>query len=224
MRIFNNARIRLNGNGLLSDRLGCKLEIIEKILEYNDLNKFNLIIGEIVPISVLGKLRELNDERNSFSHIAALEESQAEDKYNLLISKVIDLLFEVKKLESISLIQYKNTLSNITDIRFLKFDGHSLKKRNHDLIVDNNFIRTNIDNLNEYRLFCKFIANNQIICLSPFAYGYLHNGYPHILFYKKQAEEPNYFIFEVIADQPREIKIERNIFDVSIQILESLLL
>jgi len=78
--------------------------------------------------------------------------------------------------------------------------------------------------LNEYRLFCKFIANNQIICLSPFAYGYLHNGYPHILFYKKQAEEPNYFIFEVIADQPREIKIERNIFDVSIQILESLLL
>jgi len=118
LRIFNNARIRLNGNGLLSDRLGCKLEIIEKILEYNDLNKFNLIIGEIVPISVIGKLRELNDERNSFSHIAALEESQAEDKYNLLISKVIDLLFEVKKLESISLIQYKNTLSNITDILY----------------------------------------------------------------------------------------------------------
>ncbi len=223
LRIFNNTKIKLNGNGLLSDRLGCKLEIIEKILEYNNLHTFNLIIGKIVPISVIDKLRELNDERNSFSHIAALEESQAEDKYNLLASKVIDLLFEVKKLESISLIQYKNTLGSHTSIRFLKFDGHSLKKRNHDLTVDNNFIAKNIDNLKEYRLFCKSIDNNEIICLSPFAFGYLHNGYPHLVFYKKQAEEPNYFIFEIVADQSGEIQIERNIFDVSIQALGLLL-
>lgn len=224
LRIFTNARIKLNGNGLLSDRLGCKLEIIEKILEYNSLNTSNLIIGEILSISVIGKLRELNNERNLFSHIAAIDESQAKDIYNLLVSKVIDLLFEVKKIESVLLIQYKNTLAILTNIRFLKFDGHSLKKKNHDLTVDKNFIDKNIDNLHEYRLFFKFKGNNKIICLSPFAYGCLYNGYPHILFYKKQSEELDYLIFEVIADNSCEIKIERKIFDVSIQILESLLL
>lgn len=224
LRIFNNAKIKLNGNGLLSDKLGCKLEIIEKILAYNSLNICNLMIGEIISeSSVIDTLRELNQERNSFSHIAALEESQAEEKYNLLVSKVIDLLFEVKKIESVSLIQYKNTVSGVTDIRFLKFDGHSLKKKNHPLTVDNDFISKNIHNLNEYRLFCNFTANNQIICLSPFAYGYFYHGYPHIVFYKKQAEEPNYFIFEVIAERSGEIQIERNVFDGSIQILESLL-
>jgi len=223
--VTNYAKIKLNGNGLLSDKLGCKLEIIEKILDYNSLNICNLIIGEIISnSSVIDTLRELNQERNSFSHIAALEESQAEEKYNLLISKVIDLLFEVKKIESVSLIQYKNTGSVVTDIKFFKFDGHSLKKKNHTLTVDDNFIIKNINNLDEYRLFCNFTANNQIVCLSPFAYGYLYDGYPRIVFYKKQAEEPNYFIFEVITERSCEIKIERNVFNVSIQILESLLL
>jgi len=224
LRIFTNAKIKLNGgNGLLSDKLGYKLEVIEKVLKYNILNTSNLITGEIIPISVIEKLRELNIDRNSFSHIAALEESQAEEIYNLLMPKVIDLLFELKKLEFISLIQYKSTQNNINNIRFWKFDGYSLKKKNHDLTVDNDFISKNIDNISEYRLFCEFIGTNQIICLSPFAYGSIYNYYPHILFYKKQAADPNYFVFEVINDRSSEIQIERNIFDKSIQALEALL-
>ena len=224
LRIFNNARIRLDGgNSLWSDRLGYKLEIIEKVLEYNTLNTSNLIAGEIIPISVIEKLRELNIDRNSFSHIAALEESQAEEIYNLLMPKVIDLLIELKKLKFISLIQYKNNLTSINNIRFLRFDGHSLKRRNHDLTVDNNFIHKNIENLSEYRLFCEFTENSQIICLSPFAHGSIHNDYPRILFYKKQSDDPNFFVFEVITDRSCEIQIERTIFDKSIQALEALL-
>jgi len=224
LRIFSNARISLNGrNGLLADRLGYKLEILEKVLEYNSANTVNLIIGEIIPIGVIEKLRELNDERNSFSHIAALDESQAEERYNAIISRVIDLLFDLRKLEFISLIQYKGTGNSVNNIRFLKFDGHSLKRRNHPLTVDNNFLIKNLDNLSEYRLFCQFVIHEQIICLSPFGYGYLYNDYPHILFYKKQAENPDHFIFEVIHDKPCEIAIEKSTFDKSIQALEALL-
>ena len=229
LRVFSNSKIKLTGgNSLLSDKLGYKLEVIEKILEYNSINTTNLIIGEIIPISVVDKLRGLNNERNSFSHIAALDESQAEERCHSLIPEVINLLFELKRLEFLSLIQYKGTRNSVHDIRFWRFEGHSLKKRNHDLSVDNDFIIRNSRNMNEYRLFCQFIFNNnsnnsQIICLSPFVHGSLFNNYPHILFYKKQAVISDKFIFEIIADSPCEIEIEKNIFDNSIQALEALL-
>lgn len=223
LRIFSNQKIKLS-NGLLSDKLGYKLEVIEKILDYNIANSSNLIIGDIIQSSAIETIRELNGERNSFSHIAALGESQAEERYHELEPKVMDLLFDIRKLEFISLIQYKDTQGSINNIRFMRFDGHSLKKKNHALTVDNNFITRNLSNLNECRLFFEFTINNQIICLSPFAYGFPHNGYPHIVFYKKESRHPDHFIFEVVADDSIEVEIRRDLFDISIQALESLLL
>jgi hypothetical protein len=222
LRIFSNQKIKLN-NGLLSDKLGYKLEVIEKILDYNADNNLNLIIGEIIQSSAIEMIRELNNERNSISHIAALGESQSEEKYHELEPKVTDLLFDIRKLESISLIQYKDTQSSMNNIRFMRFDGHSLKKKNYTSTVGNDFITKNLGNLDEYRLFFEFTGGTQIICLSPFAHGISHNGYPHIVFYKKISGNPNHFIFEVVADDPKEVEIRRDLFDTSIRVLESLL-
>jgi hypothetical protein len=223
IRIFTNQSIKCNKSGLLSDKLGYKLEVIEKILDFNLQGRYGLISGDLIPSSVVNALSELTKNRNDFSHLAALSEEQAKDFFEKLYPKIQDILFELRKLEYLSLLRYKSNLNSLTSIRFSRFKGASLRDRNHDKEVDQAFIIKNLANLRIEYLFCEFEEHDQIICLSPFACIIQNDGRYHIAWYKKLDSSTNQYSFEIVSDSPVEIDLASNIFDKPIQALGALL-
>ena len=223
VRIFSNQRISCDERGLLCDRLGYKLEVVEKLLYFNDNGGHGLIVGELIPISVIDLLRELNTNRNSFSHISALSEEQAQEFFEENLPKVKDLLFELRKLSSLSLLRFKSTTTSITQIRFSRFKGYSLRDRNYEKEVDQDFIQKNAANLRVEYLFCEFEDYDQIICLSPFASTLNYAGQIYIAWYKKLDHSTSKYVFEIVSDSPIEIDLGASIFDKPIQALGALL-
>jgi hypothetical protein len=223
IRIFNNQPIKCTKHGLLSDRLGYKLEVIEKILDFNFQGNHNLTTGNLIPISVVDILKDLTEVRNSFSHISALSEEQSKELFEQLHPKIQDILFELRSLEHLSLLRYKSTSNSITRIKFSRFKGCSLRDRNYEKDVDQAFISKNIANLRTEYLFCEFEKYDQIICLSPFACTIQHNRQHHIAWYKKLNDSTDEYSFEIVSDSPVEINLASNTFDKPIQALGALL-
>lgn len=222
VRIFNNQRIRCNHSGLLNDRLGYKLEVVEKILEH-DQNQLGsqLVSSEIIPIGTIDVLKSLNHERNSFSHIAALSESQAEARYEELHPTVFDLLFELKKLQNISFLQFNRTLSSMKHIRFLKFDGHTLKRHNYEKhLNDEVFNKVNPFLISDQML---VESGEDLFSLSPFAHVIGEDGQPVLCFFKQKVRDRDKFKFEKVGIPVKEFELDERIFDTHITSLEALL-
>jgi hypothetical protein len=223
VRIFDNKPIKCNKDGLLSDSLGYKLEFIKKILVFNLQANHSLITGNLIPLSVVQSLKDLTTARNSFSHTSALSEEQSRTLFEQLHPKIQDILFELRKLESLSLLRFKSSANSMARIKFSKFKGCSLKDRNYEKDVDSTFITKNFENLRHEYLFCEFQESDQIICLSPFACTMQHHGQPHIAWYKKLDVATNEYLFEIVSDSPVELNLDRNTFDKPIQALGALL-
>jgi len=223
IRVFNDQRIRCNKKGLLSDKLGYKLEVIEKILDFNFQGNHGLIVGDLIPISIVDILKNLTQVRNSFSHISAIHEEQSKDLFEQLHPKIQDLLFELRNLEHLSLLRYKSTGNSITSIKFSKFRGCSLRDKNYEKDVDQTFINKNLTNLRTEYLFCELKKHDQIICLSPFACTMLHDGKYHIAWYKKLNDSINKYSFEIVSDSPVEIDLDSSTFEKPIDALGALL-
>jgi hypothetical protein len=80
----------LSFNDYFSDRLAQKLLIVERILTYNQANNSGLICANIISIPVVQKIRNLNQERNEFMHVAALSEEQAATSFATIFPDVFD--------------------------------------------------------------------------------------------------------------------------------------
>ena len=233
IRVFNNS-IRFNKSGLLSEKLGYKLEVIEKILEFNQEQEVGLMVGDVIPIPVIDKLRDLSQDRNSLMHSQATNEIEAEDTFEQLLPKVEDIFFDLRKLEYLSLIRYgATTSSSISKLKFLKLDGYSLKWRNYEKEVSSDFIKKNFDHLKENSLFCEFEEYKKMICLSPFACALLQNQFHHVAWYKQVVNSEEKYEFELVADAPPEKSLDHkerkklfipsNVFSLSIETLKTLL-
>jgi len=222
VRIFNNQRIRCNRSGILSDRLGYKLEVIEKILEHdNNQLGSQLVSSDIIPMETIDVLRSLNHERNSFSHIAALIESQAEERYEELFPIVFDLLFELKRLQNISFLQFNSTRSSVKHIRFLKFDGHTLKRHNYEKQLDDDVF----NRVNSFLIKDQMIveSGDDMFSLSPFAHVIDDNGQPVLCFFKQKVRDQDKFKFEKVGIPVEEFELDASIFESHITSLEALL-
>ena len=152
-----------------------------------------------------------------------ISEEQAEVFFEDLHPKIQDLLFELRKLSSLSLLKFKSTTNSITRIRFSRFKGFSLRDRNYEKDVDQAFMQKNLANLRVEYLFCEFEDYDQVICLSPFASALNHNGQHYIAWYKKLDDSANKYFFEIVSDSPTEIDLDASIFDKPIQALGALL-
>ena len=222
VRIFGNQQIRCNHSGLLSDKLGYKLEVLEKVIQHDKNNLGSqLITTGLTPITTIDKLRELNQERNSFSHIAALTEAQAHDRYEELFPRVFDLLFELKGLQNISFLQFNSTLSSIKHIRFLKFDGHSLKRHNYPKTLSHDVF----NKINSFLIKDQMLVESgeEVFSLSPFAHVIDENGQPVLCFFKQKVRDQDKFKFEKIGTPVGEFELDKSIFDSHISSLEALL-
>ena len=203
--IFTNQRIRMDQSGILNDRLGYKIELMRRIIEYDQQNFNLLFLSSVINIDIFDDLEELNQERNSISHTSSLSPKEAQDLFDILFPIVNELLFELDFLERISVLRFVNNLGSTTSVRFNRFNGHSMQKQNYD----KNFTALDIPPLvpilnNQYIL---FEINDTIINGSPFIH-FTHEGSHLRLCYLKQVDKSSGdFIFEKIAGTSREIII-----------------
>ncbi len=205
IRLFNNQRIKLDHNSLLGDKLGYRLETIKKIIEY-DKDKDNILsISSIVTVESIIELKDLNSERNSFSHTSALTPQEAQDFFDDLYPKVLDMLFQFDFLENVSLLRYVNTQGTANKIRFSKFDGHSLQKDNYDKEFDASVFTEIVPILNNNNLLVQF--EDTFFNVTPFVYYHIEGTQVKLCFFKKLDRDTDEFIFEIIGGAERETHI-----------------
>ena len=103
MRYRTDGSRDLNFQDYFDDRLAQKLLILERILDFDQLNDFGLSTSQIVSVDVLRRIRNLNRERNGFMHTAALSDEQAGTKFIELFPEVLNVLRELRELENLQI-------------------------------------------------------------------------------------------------------------------------
>jgi len=206
VRIFDNQKIKRDHNGLLSDKLGWKLEAMQKIIEYDQQQNKKLVISSYTTSDTFEVIKGLNHERNSISHIAALTPQEAQHRFDELYPKVADLLFELDFLENVFLLRFLSNLGDIHKIRFTKFDGHSLQRQNYDkTFLDSELIEiTPI--LNDKIMLVKF--DSIIFNVSPFIHFHFEGTHLKLCYFKRIDNSSGNYLFEIIGGVDREVGID----------------
>lgn len=216
LRLFNNQKVRNDRTGTLSDKLGWKMEFIQKVLEKDRDNLRTLKCTNYIEDRHIEILKELNHERNSFSHITALNPSQAKKQYDMLLPKVYDLLFDLSFLENVSIIRYKQNIGALLNIRFNRFDGHSLREVNYDLEFTTEELNSLSSIFNSRNMLMEF--DGEIFCVSPFIH-FIKEGAAQklvICYYKKINQETGLWIYEPVAGAKTEIELDPLTFNYNI--------
>lgn len=203
VRVFNNQRIHSDHRGLMGDRLGWKLEAIKQILAHDLDHNSDLLSSAYITVDNIETLEDLNRERNSAAHIAALSPREAEERYEQLAPRVIDLLFELDFLEQVSFVRFSRTLGSVKEVRFSRFDGHSLQKRNHDRTFNDQEIVSVTPLLSDN---CILIESAEFLFnVSPFIHFSLEGDNLKLCYFKQIDQYTESYVFELIDGQERTV-------------------
>jgi len=205
IKIFNNEKIKQDHRGIMGDKLGWKVEAMQKIIECDRQNGNKLNISAYTNIDTFEVIKELTQERNSFSHIAALSEQEAKDRFKKLCPIVSDLLFELDFLENVSLLRYISNEGDIHKIRFDKFEGHSLQRQNYVKVFSESGLSLLTPILNNQTILLEF--NNTIFNISPFIHFHFEGSHLKLCYFKKIDRSTGDYVFEIIAGTEREIRL-----------------
>ena len=208
IRVFGNQRIKNNNAGTLSDRLGYKMEFMLAVLGSDRTTNNELVFSEFITETIIHNLQELNRERNGIQHIAALEESQATNRFEELYPLVYDLLFDCHFLERLSLVVYKGSVDSPTNLKFKRFDGHSLMERNHNVSISTEKLVEIAPILNMDSLIFEF--DDDYFCASPFI-CFIKEGQAErlkICYFKKTNNSTNTWTYEIVAGDAPETEID----------------
>lgn len=215
VRVFNNQAIRIDHNGLMSDRLGYKLEFIYKVLEYDKNHDSLLNLSSKIELDTIEAMQELNNDRNSFSHTTALSPNEATNLFEELYPKVLDLLFELDFLENVSILKYVNNDGSAMRIKYSKFDGHSLQKYNHTKEYEPSELTNIMPILNNSNILIEFAE--EIFNVTPFIYFHNEGAHLKLCFYKQIDRQNNEYKFELIGGAEREMVKNISLFTTGIQ-------
>jgi hypothetical protein len=214
LKKFSLKNVKLNNNkkinkyDLISDKLWIKLEIMQRIIEYDKDNNKELMISSFIKPEILEKIKKLNRERNSFSHLAALSEPEAKERFEELYPIVTDLLFELDFLEHAGMLKYADSLDDIYKNRFKKFEGHSLQGRNYDKDFSDSEFSKVTPVLNKKIML--FELDHIIFNISPYIHFYLEGGHFKLCYFKKIDRTSRNYIFEVIGGAERDVEVDPN--------------
>ena len=216
VRLFNGQSIKNDYRGTLCDKLGWKMEFIQKVLEYDRENSNALKCTDFIEDQSIELLKELNHERNSYSHTAALSASEVNDRFNQILPKVEDLLFDLDFLENVSILRFKKNINRINNIRFNKFDGHSLREVNYEKEFALAELSTLGDILDSENMLMEF--DGDIFCVSPFIHFIMEGTSQKIVicYYKKINRTSGLWIYEPIAGSETEIELDSASFKYNI--------
>jgi hypothetical protein len=112
---------------ILTDSVNQRLLNIERIIMRASATGATLTIGQIVSTVTLQKIRELNQQRNAFSHSAAQSELQARSWIGECYEDVLDILDSVRALSTVELARYVGHV-DATSIRCELLQGHSFTR------------------------------------------------------------------------------------------------
>jgi hypothetical protein len=214
VRIFGNKAV--SRDDLISDKLGLKIEIMQKIIEYDKDNTNGLLISSYVKPDIFEEIKKLNQGRNSFSHIAALSEAEAEKRYQELYPIFADLLFELDFLAGVGILRYANDLGDIHNNRFKKFAGHSLQGRNYDKIFPDRELLKVTSLLNNKIILLEL--DNTIFNVSPYIHFCLDGGHFKLCYFKRMDRTTRNYIFEIVGGTEREVQVNPNSIPDSINV------
>ncbi len=203
------SRIQLGGqalslNRMMSESLAIKLGFVEAVVN-NDADTGQLVMSEIVSADAIEGLRQLNQERNSIQHLAALNASESQERFEQLLPDVKAVLYELRELRNVSFIQYRKSEPTPRDLKCRKFDGHTLGRMNYDLCLGEAQFASIGANLTANRLYAEL--REDIFCVSPFAHVVDENHQTYLCFYKKK-NNANSFRFERVGTPVGEFDLD----------------
>lgn len=208
-RGVNLSGVQLGGqplslNRLMSDSLAFKLGFVEAVVN-NDADVGQLVMSEIVSSDAIEGLRQLNQERNSIQHIAALNTSESEERFEQLLPDVKAVLYELREFRNVSFIQYRRSEPTPRDLKCRKFDGHTLGRMNYDRCLSDAQFASIGANLTANRLYAEL--GEDIFCVSPFSHVVDENHQTYLCFYKKKNNAAS-FRFERVGTPVGEFDLD----------------
>jgi hypothetical protein len=209
---------------ILSDSLSAKLLVVEQLLQKSNEGKCKLESSKIIPLDVIGNIRNLNQVRNGFSHQAAKSEDQAARIFSDHFEEVFDILQKLQGLKDVTLMRFFNAESDALKPRFEIFTGHAMSRTIHEIPLTCEQHTDCIRYLNIDSILLKI--NYRIYDLKPFIY-FLRDDIGHnikLCFYKKKMgeETDQQFIYEIIRES-REQTISSLHFRQELETIRKLL-
>lgn len=204
------------------DRLAQKLLIVERILAYSRNNNIPLTSSDLIPLVIIQKIRNLNQERNGFMHTAALSENQAASKYTELYPDVLEVLLDLSELSSLRLLRYVENSGSVIALRCEVFEGYSLARDVRTIQIDSATLGRVATELNDNNILVNY--QGQLFSISPF-YHFREgaNGNRTDLCYCKRRHSASRYEFEIVAHS-EVYETNGTIFDDRINELRGLII
>lgn len=200
----------LSFNDYFSDRLAQKLLIIERILTYNQVNNSGLLCASVISIPVIQKIRNLNQERNEFMHVAAISEEQAGASYTTLFPDVFEVLKDLQELEFVDIMHFIQVADAITNLRCEIFNGHGLARSIKTISVTASQLGQLGNQLNAQNILVKY--QGEVFSITPFLHFHPEaNGNSTNLCYFKRKTANARYEFEIVS-RSEAIEFERALF------------
>lgn len=139
----------------LTDSVAQRLLNIERILLQAQADGIDLQIVDLVPITTLQTMRELNQSRNAFSHTAAQSELQARTWTGECYEDVIDTLTQLQDLAKVQVLRHMGQADART-LRCEVFRGHAFTRTIANISLTEDQARTSL----------RYLRQGQILILS----------------------------------------------------------
>ena len=210
--------IGIKWSSLWSDKLHDRFNITENILDYAVKSGIKFGCKDIIPISTIGLIRKLNQERNGFAHSWAMTEAGQKELYQQLYPQLVQVLKELIKLEEVRVFRYHSAEIPLYP-RCEIFSGSSLegKKEIIPLKKDNYF--EIVDHFDANTIFAQVAGD--IFCVAPFIHfaQETHETNAVLCFYKQCKDEK--YQFEVVSKSQSKA-FEKCIFETMVNQLKGL--
>jgi len=188
----------LSFNDYFSDRLGQRLLIIERILNYCISNSINLRCLNIIPLATIQKIRRLNQERNEFMHTAAISEEQASLRYSELNPEVFEVLKDLSGLAFVELLRFVENAGSVTALRCEVFKGFSLARNITTFQIDPLQLASIANELNNQNILVNY--QGEMFSITPFYHFNTEaNGNRTNLCYCKRKHSSTRYEYEIVT-------------------------
>lgn len=205
-----------------SDKVNQRLQNVERIMGHAINQGISLGISKIVPIATLATMRELNQTRNGFSHIAAQSELQARTWIGECYEDVIDVLDELRGLADTEILRYMGQVDGNT-LRCEVFSGHGFTRTIRNIVLTADQVR---ESQRYFQLGQVLVSYSECIFgLRPLVY-YREDTSGHAtklcMFRKAFGNTPNRRVeYEVVGEAIRSNE-DRNTFKTELDELRNL--
>jgi len=214
-------KLDLSFNDYFSDRLAQKLLIIERILIYNQANNCGLLCPTVITIPTIQKIRNLNQERNEFMHVAAISEEQAATSYAALFPDVLDVLKDLRQLEFLDIMRFIQVADAVTNLRCEIFNGHGLARNIKNITVSADQLGQLGNQLNSQNILVKY--QSEMFSITPFLHfrSEANGNTTNLCYFKRKAPNAQ-FEYEIVS-RSESVEFDRQIFQDRTEELRALI-